>query len=240
MEAQTVDPQEQRLWDEYQRGLEAARARLLEQYQPLARRLAASLYAKRAVEDIEFGDYLHLAYTGLLEAMQRYRYTPVTQFATFATYRIRGAVLNGIPLMSETGHRIAVHKRLLHERTRSLAPCEGGFSTQLADMLDLIAGIAITCRLDELTEADEPNLHSAVDPYGSCEYDHLQRRLREIIERLPERERHLVYYHYFHQMPFEGIAELFELSKSRVSRLHKAVIEQIRDQLRRARLTEIY
>lgn len=240
METQTLDSEEQRLWAGYETGLEPAREQLLHKYLPLARRLAAMLYARRAVDDVEFGDYLHLAYTGLLEAMQRYRYNADTQFATFATYRIRGAMLNGIPRMTEVGDQIATLKRLQRERTRSLLDGRERVASPLAGMLDLIVGIALTFQLDELTESDEPNLHSASDPYGSCEYDELQRRLREVVERLPERERKIVYYHYFHQMAFEDIAALVGLSKSRVSRLHKEIIECIRDDLRSSRLSEIY
>lgn len=239
MEARSVDNAEQRLWAEYQDGAAAARERLLEQYLPLARRVAASLYARRAVDDVEFGDYLHLAYTGLLEAMRRYRYTPLTQFATFATYRIRGAVLNGVPRMTEVGDQIATLRRLQRERARSLHG-DGKAPTHLAGILDLVVGLALTVQLDELAEADEPQLESAADPYASCEYENLRRRLRQVVEGLPERERKIVYYHYFHQMPFEHIAELVELSKSRVSRLHKEVIERIRDDLRGLRLHEIY
>lgn len=239
MELRSADDAEQHLWTAYRDGAADAHARLLEQYLPLARRVAASLYARRAVDDIEFGDYLHLAYTGLLEAMQRYRYTPLTQFATFATYRIRGAVLNGVPRMTEVGDQIATLRRLQRERARSLRDDGTAVPTHLAGLLELVVNLALTVQLDELGEDDAAH-GSADDPYASCEYDDLQQRLRQVVERLPERERTVVYYHYFHQMQFEQIADVIGLSKSRVSRLHKEIIERIRDDLRRQRLHEIY
>jgi RNA polymerase sigma factor for flagellar operon FliA len=239
VEAQPQGIEEQRLWADHETGLESAREQLLHKYLPLARRVAAMLYARRAVDDIEFGDYRQLAYTGLLEAMQRYRYNAETQFATFATYRIRGAILNGIPRMTEVGDQIATHKRMQRERTQSLLEERQRAPSPLAGMLDLIVGIAITLQLDELTESDEPNLLSPNDPYRSCEYDEMQRRIREAVERLPERERKIVHYHYFHHMVFEDIGGLIGLSKSRVSRLHKETIERIRDDLRRSRLNKI-
>src|SRR5262245_9861459 len=88
--------QERELWEERARGVATARERLIERYLPLAKHVAARLYAARAVPDVEFGDYLHLAYVGLLEAMERYRAGGDAQFATFATYRIRGAILNNV------------------------------------------------------------------------------------------------------------------------------------------------
>jgi RNA polymerase sigma factor FliA len=239
MEAGSLDAAERRLWLDYRAGAAGARDTLLERYLPLAKRLAASLYAKRTVDDIEFGDYLHLAYTGLLEAMQRYRHEDAAHFATFATYRIRGAMLNGIPRMTEIGDQIATRREMQRERTRSL---QGGDkpSLQLAGLADLVIGIALTYQLEEIAEADELHLHSTTDPYASREYDDMQRRLRGILDRLPERERKIVYYHYFHQLPFDEIATLFELTKGRISQLHKLAIETLRDVLQKSRLTELY
>src|SRR5688572_1516991 len=115
MEAHAFDADERRLWIGYRAGAAEARDTLLERYLPLAKRLAAALYAKRSIDDIEFGDYLHLAYTGLFEAMQRYQPDEGAQFATFATYRIRGAVLSGLPRMTEAGDQLAARKRQLRE-----------------------------------------------------------------------------------------------------------------------------
>lgn len=239
MEARAGDTLEHQLWHDYRAGDAAARDALLERYLPLAKRLAASLYAKRAVDDIEFGDYLQLAYTGLLEAMLRYRPGEGAQFATFASYRIRGAVLNGLPPMTEAGDQIAARKRQQRERTRSL---QGGERppAQLADLFELVVGIALTYQLEELAEAGEPALVDTADPYASREYEEVQRRLRGALDRLPGRARNIVYYHYFHQLPFDEIAALFGLTKGRISQLHKQAIETLRDELRRSRLAEYY
>jgi RNA polymerase sigma factor FliA len=236
----SVEITEQELWNDYRRGSEGARDQLLDKYLPFARRLAATLYAKRAVNDIEFGDYLHLAYIGLLEAMQRYRQDANAQFSTFASYRIRGAVLNGIPRMTEVGDQIAYARRIQRERTESLLEDGKKVPDDLAGMVELVVGIALTFQIDELLETDEPNLQSPSEPYGSRNYDEMQARLREILKQLPEREQRLVRYHYFHHMPFDEIAALLGVSKSRTSQLHRRAIETIREALRRARLLELY
>lgn len=235
----TVAAGEEQLWTDYRDGAMEARAQLLEKYLPLARRLAAALYARRAVDDIEFGDYLHLAYAGLLEAMQRYRHGAEAQFTTFATYRIRGSVLNGIPRMTEVGDQLAWRRRVQRERTRSLLGEADAVPAGFAAMLELVAGIALTYQLEELNEAEESALHCA-GPYGSRLYEETQRRMRAILEQLPERERRIVHYHYFHQIPFDEIALLLDLSKSRISRLHKRALDQVREALCAARLSELY
>ena len=235
-----MEAAEQQLWIEYKRGVEAARDQLLEKYLPFAKQQAASLYARRAVNDIEFGDYLHLAYIGLLEAMRRYRHDAAAQFTTFASYRIRGSVLNGIPKMTEIGDQIAHRKRVQHERTASLLGPEGNVPTNLTSMLDLVVSIALTYQIDELLDTDDPNLLSSSEPYSSRCYDEMQNRLKMILGQLPNREEKIIRYHYFHQVPFDEIAKLLNITKSRVSQLHKRALEQIRAALCKAHISELY
>jgi len=231
---------EQQLWTDYRCGNTTAREQLLEKYLPFAKREAASLYAKRAVNDIEFGDYLHLAYIGLFEAMQRYRHDAGTQFDTFASYRIRGSVLNGIPQMTEVGDQIAYAKQLHRDRTRSLLTQQKKVPTNLTDMVELIVGIALTYQIDELLDADEPNLRCPHEPYQSRAYDEIQVRLKTILTQLPEREHKIIYYHYFHQVTFDEISVLLGIANSRVSQLHKRALELIRQALQQSRFSECY
>jgi len=234
-----VAAQEQQLWTDYRCGIATAREQLLEKYLPLAKRMAASLYARRAVNDIEFGDYLHLAYVGLLEAMQRYRDDANAQFITFASYRIRGSVLNGIPQMTEIGDQIAYAQRVQRERTEALL-AHGKMPSNLTDMMDLVIDLALIYQIDELLEADEPNLHCPYEPYGSRAYEEMQCRLKTILAQLPERERKIIHYHYFYQITFDEIAMLLGVANSRVTQLHKRALELIRKSLQHSRLSECY
>jgi len=219
--------------------METARAQLLEQYLPLARRLAAVLYARRAVDHVEFGDYLQLAHVGLLEAMARYRPESEAQFATFATYRIRGSILNGVPKMTEVGDHISYLRRVQRERTRSLLD-EGAAPSEFDALLDLVAVIALTHQLDELAAELEMEAPGEHEPYASRLYDDVQGQLREVLAELPNRERQIIGYHYFHQMRFDEIAEVLDISRGRVSQLHKQALAAVRQALRQRRLSELY
>lgn len=230
---------EQQLWVDYRNGVADARERLVSQYLPLAKGLAASLFSRRRVDDVEFGDYLQLAHVGLLEAIQRFRTDGDTQFATFATYRIRGSVLNGVAKMTETGERIRYLRRARRARAASvLENC--GQAEGLSALLDMVVAVALTCQLDDIAEhhAAEPTVGH--DPYASHHYEDMQRRLRRVLEALPERERQIVHFHYFHQVGFEEIADLMAVSKGRISQLHKRALDLIREALGKSRLDEFY
>lgn len=235
-----MEVQEAKLWIDYHTGNDSARAQLLERYLPLAKRLASIVYSLRPARGVEFGDYQQLAYIGLLEAMRRYRPDVGAQFSTFATYRIKGAILNGIPKMTERGEYVSYLRRSRRDRDESLLEDNGGVASGLGPMLDLIVGIALTYQLDELAEQGEGETLADVEPYVSRSYDELQNYLKEVLAQLAERDRQVVYYHYFHQMSFEDIANVLALTKGRVSQLHKRALAAIREGLRKRRLTELY
>lgn len=233
-----MEAPEQQLWIEYRQGADAARAGLLTRYLPFAKKIARALYARAPVSGVEFGDYLHLAYAGLLEAMQRYRHESNAQFATFAAYRIRGSVLNGIAKMTELGERLDYRRRVQRERTRSLLGETTATPDSFTGMIDLIVGIALMYQLDELSDDEVPAAPEHDEPYASRAYDDLQRQLREVLLALAERERQIVHYHYFHQMDFADIALALNLSRGRVSQLHKRALEALREALQRGRWSQ--
>ena len=66
---------------------------LIKQYQPLVRRLAHHMMAKLP-PSVEVDDLIQVGLIGLSEALTRYEASQGVQFETFATQRIRGAMLD--------------------------------------------------------------------------------------------------------------------------------------------------
>ena len=235
-----MEAREEQLWIGYQLGDGGAREQLLRRYMPLAKRQAAIVYASHSHGEIDFGDYLQLAYVGLLEAMQRYKHESAAQFSTYATYRIRGSILNGIPKMTERGDYVSYLRRAQRERTASLLENKSSVAPGLASFYDLVVGIALTYQLDELVAAEGVEVQTEPEPYASRSYDEMQRCLKDVLDHLPERDRQIVYYHYFCQMSFDEIANVFALTRGRISQLHKAALDAIREALRRRQVNGLY
>ena len=235
-----MEAMENKLWLEYREGSSSARQNLIEQYLPLARRLAKIIYARRYDNTIEFGDYLHLAYIGLLEAVDRYRHNSSAVFTTFAAYRIKGSILNGVPKMTERGDYRSFLKLAQRDRSTSLLGSSPQPSPNFTYMLDLIVGIALTYQLDELVA--ELDLEEDIEnsPYASRSFDELQNNLKEVVAKLPDRDQKIIYYHYFYQMSFVEIAKLLGITKGRVSQLHKSALIAVRNLLNRRDVTAVY
>lgn len=85
--------EEARLWAAYRgRGDGRSRARLIEAYQPLVFKIATHLRLRDAV----LMDMIQEGTVGLIQAVERFDPTRGVRFSTFATYRIRGRILNAL------------------------------------------------------------------------------------------------------------------------------------------------
>jgi RNA polymerase sigma factor for flagellar operon FliA len=231
------------LWRQLRCGGDAAaRARLAEMHRPYARTIAAMLYARRLHQDIEFDDYLQLASVGLLEALDRFDPERGVQFRTFAARRMHGAVLDGLERLTEKQQQIAARQRLRAERLQDVkaqalqaaGAREAGPRTP-AQLLQFVSetgiGLALCWLLEGSGMVEEPERAEAQPFYRSVELRQLRERLLQALEGLPARERTVVRNHYLQEMAFEDIAALLQVSKGRISQIHRQALLRLRAQL---------
>jgi len=223
---------EDELWRRYiERREVQARQLLIRYYLELARKIAASLYVQRVTNDVEFQDYLQYARVGLMESIDRFDPSREASFQTYATYRIRGAILNGVEHATEhTAQR--EHRRRVRTEERLVSARERGgveIGDTLSEMVDVTIALALGYILEDSgmwrTLDDDPE----TDPYKSYEFKRLKERMALIVQALPEREQAIVKYHYFEHMEFTDIGELLGLSKGRISQLHSRALKLIRE-----------
>jgi len=221
--------EEAALWQAYLAGRDAVlRGRLIERYLPEVHRIAAHAYARRGPQAPEFDDYLQWARLGLIEAFDRYEPAREASFMTFAGYRIRGAILNGLEHATEGAAQWAHRKALEEERLDSLV--EGADEAEALERLaDVTLGLALGFALEDSGLGAAPE---GFDPYRVLELKRLRERLLLIVEALPERERRILKWHYFEQMDFKLVGAALGLSKGRISQLHSRGLKLMREGLR--------
>ncbi|MBV8660352.1 MAG: sigma-70 family RNA polymerase sigma factor [Burkholderiales bacterium] len=237
----TVLADEAMLWHALRREASvSARSKLIEHYLPYARVLAAKLYAKRHSEEFEFDDFMQFASIGLIESVDRYEYSAEATFKTFSSRRIQGAVLNGVEKLSDKQDQISARQRMIAERTDSLATRIQGKRSDTAvfdELADIAIGLAIGFMLDNPTIYQTEEAVQPVNRYDAVELRQLSTQLLSLVEQLPERERLIMKCHYFNQIPFELIAEQQQLSRGRVSQLHRNALATLK--LRMQQLAQV-
>lgn len=220
---------ERLLWQDYwqQPDDQKLRDQLVEYYSPFARKISLSLAISFRSLGVTPEDCFHSALVGLIEAIDRYK-PGRAQFRTYAAYRVRGAVLNGISVYSEQLDMMSRNRAAQAERVASIKRGPKSSDDPFEQVVDATLNIAISVLLDELTEEceePEPQQH----PYPAQEAYALSQQLFEAAMTLPEREAVIIYYHYFLDYRFNEIAVHLGVSKGRVSQLHARALTMIRE-----------
>jgi RNA polymerase sigma factor for flagellar operon FliA len=211
---------------------------LFERYSGLARTIAARHFYRRSRKTIERADFEQFAYQGLLQAIDRYDPLTGVPFSAFARRRIAGSIADGVGKMSEDAAQISHRARIEQERLRSLRrrgegadAADGGDA--LAELTELALGLALGLMLEGTSLAGTPGsgADTRADAYESLAWRELQTQLAGAVAALPEREAAVLRHHYEHGLSFAQVAELLDLSRGRVSQLHKAALDRLRKKL---------
>jgi len=223
---------------------------LLKQYSPLVRRLAHQMIAKLPA-NVELDDLIQVGMIGLSDALSRFDAGQGVQFETFATQRIRGAMLDelrGNDWMSRGDRRhqrsieTAVHKL---EQRFGRAPSEGEIAREmglsLVDYQELLGKVRGTqlIYLEDMSgdDGDEDFLDRHVadktlNPMARLQDQRMREALVEAIKNLPEREQYVMSMYYEQDMNLKEIASVLGVTESRVCQLHSQSIARLRARLR--------
>lgn len=219
---------------------------LAEQHMPLVRRIAAGLFRDRAFHGIPFEEFVQFGMQGLLQAAMRFDASRGYAFETYASHRIRGAILSGLDISTEVNLQVAARRRMLAERVESLvAPAPDDEAAPalpqeqaLGRLVQVSIGLAIAFMLEDTTMFEAEGVHHWDDGSANVAYRQLQQRLRHALAALGEQERRVVEGHYFLHEAFEDIAAAMSLSKGRISQIHKRALQRLRGELASLRLAD--
>ena len=223
---------------------------MLKQYSPLVRRLAHQMIAKLPA-NVELDDLIQVGMIGLADALTRFDIAQGVQFETFATQRIRGAMLDelrGNDYLSRGTRKqqrsieSAVHKL---EQRMGRAPVESEIAREMGitlleyqELLGKVRGTQLVY-LEDMSgdDGDQDFLDRHVgdesfDPLAQLQDHRMREALVAGIKGLPEREQYVMSMYYEHDMNLKEIAAVLGVTESRVCQLHSQSIARLRAKLR--------
>jgi RNA polymerase sigma factor for flagellar operon FliA len=227
----------------------------IQQYAPLVKyvvgRLAIGLPAILDYEDI-----LSYGTIGLIEALDRFDDSKGVKFETYAISRIRGAIIDALRALDRLPRSVRQKAKRLEAVTVELTAANGREPTDE----ELSAGMGmtphqyhqtlidcswVTVSLDGLLDRDENNDGGAAtelpaDPNEEDFTKRLEKRqmldaLTGAVKGLPEREWLIVSLYYRDEMTMKEIAQILDISESRVCQLHGRALSRLRARLARDR-----
>jgi RNA polymerase sigma factor for flagellar operon FliA len=220
--------------------LEALKRRdeLISQYMPYAASIASRV-CKSLSSAVDYEEVLCNARLGLLEAARRFDESHDVDFRTFAYYRIKGAIYDGLrrsgwlprTLYAKIKFEEAANDYMQHRSVESVREVfQKPDDNTVAETVNTLASIYIISldASEDIEIADD----KGTDIEQRTEFLQIRQYMRDAIGSLPETEKQLIKMYYFQNKTLEEIGNRLGLSKSWTSRLHARALELLFKRIR--------
>uniref|UniRef100_UPI0040577379 FliA/WhiG family RNA polymerase sigma factor n=1 Tax=Acetatifactor sp. TaxID=1872090 RepID=UPI0040577379 len=201
--------------------------------------------------NVEYDDLVSYGIFGLIDAIDKFDCFKEVKFETYASLRIRGAILDQIRKMDWIPRTIrqkqkkieAVIKEIEQTTGRSATDEEIAASLGISDdeYLEWQSQMKITglVSLNEYMESgsdvsQDYSRHSSSrfeGPEERIEKEELSKVLGEALELLTEKERKVITLYYYEELTLKEISNVLEVSESRISQLHTRALQKMKGKM---------
>ena len=224
------------------------RNELVQRFAPLVKRVAYHLMA-RLPANVLVDDLIQNGMLGLLDAIDRFEEGFGAQFETYASQRVRGAMLDGLRANDWLPRSMRRELRRVEKAINQLEQSYGRAPSEqeLADALEIsladyqkvlqdARGHQIVYYEDFGSDDDADFLErhfsdNEADPASILEDKDVRQSLVRGIANLPEREKLMMALYYEQDLNLREIGEVLGVTESRVCQLHSQAIVRLRGQL---------
>ncbi|MBR1691261.1 MAG: FliA/WhiG family RNA polymerase sigma factor [Lachnospiraceae bacterium] len=239
-----------RLWISYtQTGSTQLREKIILEYAPLVKTVAGRLSMYLGY-NVEYDDLVSYGILGLIDAIDKFDTTKEVKFETYASLRIRGAILDQIRKMDWIPRTIRQKQRKIDNVLKDVEQAKGRQATDE----ELAQGLGISS--DELTEwqsqmkvtavvslnefleqgSEIPNERGRVSedfarPEDVYERNELKEVLSDALLLLTDKEKTVIELYYYEDLTLKEISRILEVSESRVSQLHTRALEKMKTKM---------
>jgi len=242
-------------WHAYRNGPGGADSEdtFLKAYLPLVQRVIERMKVALPPH-VDSDDLKSAGLIGLVQAARQYCASHGSSFSTYATLRIRGAVLDELRRMDWMPRRARTKAKALKETVNQLEQRLGRAATEAevaeamsmtseeyAELLDEVR--PVTCvELDGLAseEDEETTLHDViadenqVSAPSQLEHKELLALLAARIDALPDMQKKVLAFYYYEDMRLAEIAQIFGVTESRICQIHTQAVLGLRAYLKAA------
>lgn len=238
-----------RLWDDYMRqGTSQLREKLIIEYSPLVKLVAGRLVMYLGY-NVEYEELCSYGIFGLIDAIDKFDPRKGIKFETYASLRIRGAILDQIRKNDWIPRTIRQRQKQLDTAIKDIEAQTGRPATdeEIAaalgisddELTDWQSQMKLT-NVVSLNEFMESGAEVAGDssmgghfasPEEVMEDSELKEMLAESLELLTEKEKSVILFYYYEELTLKEIASILEVSESRISQLHTKALQKMRSRL---------
>ena len=238
-----------KLWDDYARTRSPEiREKIILEYAPLVKLVAGRLSMYLGY-NVEYDDLVGYGVFGLIDAIDKYDNMKAVKFETYASLRIRGAILDQIRKMDWIPRTIrqkqkkidAAMKEIEIEKGRAATDEEIAKSLGISDeeYLSWQSQMKVTgvVSLDEFMEsgteapAQQNSQQRFETPEEVIEKEEMKKVLGQALELLTEKEKKVILLYYYEDLTLKEISNVLEVSESRISQLHTRALQKLKSKM---------
>ena len=222
--------------------------RSVSDYSVLVKRIAYQLAAKLPAS-VQLDDLIQAGMIGLLDALNNFDETQGAQFETYASQRVRGAMLDELREIDWVPRSVRKNARDIERAITVLQQQLGSPPSEqsIADYMGLVLqeyqamladarGHQLVYYEDFQNESDEPVELNITDgrpePLSILQDEGMKRALVGAIEELPERERMVMAMYYQEDLNLKEVGAVLGVSESRVCQIHTQAVMRLRAKLK--------
>lgn len=218
------------------------------EFAPLVKKIAYQLAAKLPAS-VQVEDLMQAGMIGLLDAISHFDENQGAQFETYASQRIRGAMLDELREIDWVPRSVRKNARGIENAIATLqqqlghAPTEqeiaDAMGVELAEYQSMLAdarGHQLVYYEDFHNDDGDPIELNLADgrpnPFETLQDQGMRRALIEAIDELPEREKLMMAMYYQEDLNLKEIGVVLGVSESRVCQIHSQAVMRLRSKLK--------
>jgi RNA polymerase sigma factor FliA len=238
-----------KLWEAYQTHMDPKlKEQIIIEYAQLVKYVAGRL-SMYLGNNVEYDDLCGYGVFGLIDAIDKFSLEKGVKFETYASLRIRGAILDSIRKMDWIPRSIRKKQKSIEQAKRDLEdkldrhPDDDEIAVELQistdeyfKWLDQTKALNLTSLEEYVEQGGENQVRTLSqnrfsEPEEMVEKESMKKALTDAITDLSEKERKVIVLYYYEELTLKEISAIMEVSESRISQLHTKALKKMKEAL---------
>ena len=245
------DAGRRRLWEDYSRTKSAeTREKIILEYAPLVKLVAGRLSMYLGY-NVEYEDLVSYGIFGLIDAIDKFDFMKDVKFETYASLRIRGAILDQIRKMDWIPRTIRQKQKRIDAIIKEIELTTGKTATdeeiatglgisdeeyvEWQSQMKITNVVSLNEYMEQGSEVPaDVNRHATArfdSPEENIEKEELKQVLEQTWQLLTEKERKVILLYYYEELTLKEISNVLEVSESRISQLHTRALQKMKEKM---------